>query len=69
MKNGCTDILFKVCLLNPGFKVGDLLYCHNRGETTCCIHNHTCSDWHKINGDMSEIVLSYMTDKVQTLKL
>ena len=33
------------------FQIGDLLYCRNRGRTTCCFQNETCGK------DMNEVLL------------
>jgi len=49
-------------------KVGDLLYCHNRGEIKCCIHNHKCSNYDEINADMTKTAISYLTDKTSFLE-
>ena len=39
-------------------KIGDLLYCRNRGRTTCCFHNETCGK------DMVEVLLKQITNKM-----
>jgi len=61
--------LIYACRFTKVHKVGDLLYCKNRGQTTCCFVNHECvGTWKDISMRLIDTAEEYLTDKEGYLK-
>ena len=42
-------------------QVGELLYCYNRGRTSCCFHEEKCGgNWLAINGEMTKKAVGFL---------
>jgi len=44
-------------------EIGELLYCHTRAITTCCLHNFTCNGYTNVNENMNQTAARYLTNK------
>jgi len=44
-------------------QTGKLLYCVNRAQTTCCIHNYTCNGYRETNKNLKFNAANFLTDK------
>lgn len=43
--------------------MGELLYCRDRGRTSCCYHQEKCGgNWVDINNNMEQKAVSFMRD-------
>jgi len=49
-------------------EVGELLYCHSRAQTLCCIHNFTCAGLPQVNENMDKTAARFLKDKDLFLK-
>merc|ERR1719239_1180178 len=69
-KRTLTQKVLRPCMANTNniTKTGELLYCHSRATTTCCIHNFTCNGYKETNENLKYAAASYMTDKVLYLE-
>jgi len=44
-------------------KIGELLYCHSKAHTTCCLSNFTCYDYYYVNEQISDTAARYLKNK------
>ena len=55
----CSLTLLQLC--HFGLQVGKLLYCYDRGRTSCCFKEEKCGgNWAKINYKMTQEAVSFM---------
>ena len=55
----CSVTLQQLC--HFGLQVGKLLYCYDRGRTSCCFEEEKCGgNWAKINYKMTQEAVSFM---------
>ena len=59
---GCP--MYVLCLFKSiecFLQVGELLYCNNRGRTSCCFVNEKCGgNWNKINDEMTQKAVDFL---------
>jgi len=68
-RNSLSSKLIQACSMTKVKKAGNLLYCRNRGVTTCCFDNHQCeSSWDDIEQPIPELAAAFLDNKEETLK-
>ena len=51
------------------FQGGEMLFCRNRGSTTCCFHQHECAaTWNKVDEKYLDKAIEYLKNKVTLVK-
>ena len=55
--------------MNSYLKVGDLLYCRNRGTTTCCYQNEACDrNYYSVHDEMTNKSVEFLQNPNGFLK-